>query len=213
MALVLVSPAFADVPVAANSSHSADSTMNLTLPEFISIKRTSEVNTAQAEYDSDYTTLTTKPQMNANFHVITNQPNKVIYLTGTCQCAGGGEEKALYSTDFADEKSLLNLVFANQTVAPTATEVQNITGGTPDATQNANAVSFTLTPAFTYDKDTTGADVTQAVYELGKVTYTVQNGIYDVAYTLGTTANAGTFSTKDTQGLYKATITLSDVNK
>ena len=209
MALMLVSPAYADYTT--NSVHSADSTMTLTLPEFISIKKTSSVESAQAQYDADYTTLTTDNTMNAVFHVITNVPNKVIYLKGTCN-GEDGDTPALYSSNVTGANDMLNLVFANQTVKPTTKSIQNITSGTAAAEQNANAVSFTLKPVFTYDKDSTGAEISSVNYELGKVTYTIQNGIYDVTYTLGQTALANTFSTKDTQGEYKATITLTDVN-
>ena len=209
MAMLLMSPAFAADSYAPNSQHSADSTMVLTVPEFINITKTSAVETATAEFDANYTTLTTNATMNANFRVITNVPNKNVYLKGTC-LADGGDVPALYGGS-ADEEAVLNLVFANDNVKPSSADVANITGGSPAVESNPNAIAFTLTPKFTYDENT-GAKKPVTAFETGKVSYTLQNGVYDVAYTLGTQALAGTFSTKDTFGTYKATLTLTDAN-
>ena len=63
---------------------------------------------------------------------------------------------------------------------------------TPDT--NSGATDPTITPA------------------LGKVTYVLKNGVYDFKYDLIQDATTGTFSTHDSYGTYKATLTLTDTN-
>lgn len=215
MALMLAAPAFAaegDIGNAGNNKTFDSSELSLTLPHFISItKKATSSETATAEFDGNYTTLTPKPQLHSDFHVITNVPNKKIYLKGTCP-VGASELPALFADGFSDHTSTLNLVFANTTVSPDEDDVNHLTGGGIDPKSSANAVAFTLSPNFTFDQEETGAAVTASAFDStkGVVTYTIQNGIYDIVYTLGTSATPGTFSTKDTFGLYKATLLLTD---
>lgn len=203
MALMLAGSAFAATAETANEQ---SSTMVLTVPEFINITKTDSVEEANAEFNADYTTLNTSVTMNAGFHVITNVPDKKIYLKGTCQGADG-VQTALYG----DSAGALNLVFANEQVKPTTAAITNITGKAPAKADNANAVAFSLTPAITPDA-ASGAVDPNAVLADGKVTYTLKNGAYDMVYTLGQTASENTFSTHDTWGTYKATLVLTDAN-
>lgn len=203
MALMLAVPAFA---ATADTTNSQTSTMTLTVPEFINITKTDSVEEANAEFDADYTTLNTSVTMNAGFHVITNVPDKKIYLKGTCQGADG-EQVALYG----DSAGVLNLVFANEQRKPTTAAITNITGKAAAKASNENAIAFSLTPSITAIA-ASGATDPSAVLADGKVTYTLKNGAYDMVYTLGQTALAETFSTHDTWGTYKATLLLTDAN-
>ena len=200
LALMLISPAFA-VP-----SDSAESTMNITVAPFINIKKLSEVNSAQAQFDDEYSTLTTDKALGANFQVINNEVGKVVYLTATCP-SSDGTSKALYGED--DKK--LNIVFSNST-KPTEVHtrhVTNITIGSATAKgDNPNCFALSLTPTIEPDSSS-GAETPSATLEQSSVKYTLKNGIYAMNYAVGQKALANTFSTHDTNGTYQATLTLT----
>lgn len=200
LALMLISPAFAA------PSNSAESTMNITVAPFINIKKLSEVNAANAQFDDDYTTLTTDKALGANFQVINNEVGKVVYLTATCPSTGGNA-KALYGED--DKK--LNIVFSNQTKASEIQDsyITNITSGSATAKgDNPNCFALSLTP--TIEPDTSsGAETPTASLEEQSVKYTLKNGVYAMNYAVGQNALANTFSTHDTNGTYQATLTLT----
>ena len=157
--------------------------------------------------------------MNTQFHVVTNNPDEAIKLTATC-LAGGAQVNALYGTNAQN----LRLIFTNNgTDVGTASRdaeasaVENIMGKNPAIAQNANAIAFTLTPTFAVDS-TFGGTTPTATLEAGGegiqagVKYRITNGAYNFNYTVGTTAIANTFSTHDTDGEYRATLTLSQVS-
>lgn len=203
VALMMMSPA-----VFAAAEDSSASTMTLTVPEFINItKETTSVETANATFDDTYENITIE-QMNADFKVITNKPGQVVQLSGTTN-ASGSDTKAIYGT----AATSFNLVFANTTgVKATVDDITNITNGSPVIASNKNAIAFTVTPTITPDA-ATGATTPNATFDnsAGTVKYILQNGAYDIKYTIGTTAVANTFSTHDTNGDYTATLTLSKV--
>ena len=201
LALMLSVPAFAE------TSPTATSTMQINVPEFINITKESAQEASTASFNDTYTTITLSPAMNANFRVITNKPGDQVKLTGTA-LGGSTQVNALFGTVDA-----LNLVFTNTTSTepPADTAVSNITGGTPAAKDNANAIAFTLTPTIT-PNTASGATTPGKAFATGIATYTLNtSGVYDMSYAVGTTAVANTFSTHDTNGTYKATITLSQV--
>lgn len=200
LALMLISPAFA-VP-----SDSAESTMNITVAPFINIKKLSEVNSAQAQFDDEYSTLTTDKALGANFQVINNEVGKVVYLTATCP-SSDGPSKALYGED--DKK--LNIVFSNSTKPSEVqtSHVTNITSGSATAKgDNPNCFALSLTPTIEPDSSS-GAETPSATLEQSSVKYTLKNGIYAMNYAVGQKALANTFSTHDTNGTYQATLTLT----
>lgn len=200
LALMLISPAFA-VP-----SDSAESTMNITVAPFINIKKLSEVNSAQAQFDDEYSTLTTDKALGANFQVINNEVGKVVYLTATCP-SSDGTSKALYRED--DKK--LNIVFSNSTKPSEVqtSHVTNITSGSATAKgDNPNCFALSLTPTIEPDSSS-GAETPSATLEQSSVKYTLKNGIYAMNYAVGQKALANTFSTHDTNGTYQATLTLT----
>lgn len=206
MALMLVGPAFAA------PENAATSTMTLTVPEFINITKQADcIETATASFDDEYTVINLDAAMNGKYTVITNKPGDKVKISATA-LADGVETPALFGTDADNLKLVLTNIGSGKHAAK-ATAITNCkTGAAID--QNANAICFKLTPVITPDT-TSGAkaplSTTMGDDDFG-VTYVIDNGKYDFAYTLGQTAEAKTFSTHDTNGTYKATLTLSQVN-
>ena len=217
LALMLISPAFAEEGAAA--SKTATSTQIITVPKFINITHDpASVESAGAQFNGTYNVITLDKSMNTQFHVVTNNPDEAIKLTATC-LAGGNQVNALYGADAQN----LRLIFTNSGTdvgtasrAAEATAVTNIMGK-PAIAQNANAIAFTLTPTFAVDSTSGGTTPTATLEAGGKgiqagVKYRITNGAYNFNYTVGTTAIANTFSTHDTDGEYRATLTLSQVS-
>ena len=218
LALMLISPAFAEEGVAA--SKTATATQVITVPKFINITHDpASVESAKAQFNGTYSVITLDKSMNTQFHVVTNNPDEAIKLTATC-LAGGAQVNALYGTNAQN----LRLIFTNNGTdvgtasrAAEATAVENIMGKNPAIAQNANAIAFTLTPTFAVDPNSGGTAPTATLEAAGEgtqagVKYRITNGAYNFNYTVGTTAMANTFSTHDTDGTYKATLTLSQVS-
>lgn len=207
LALMLTVPAFADV---VSGSEKATSTQQITVPPFINITHVdaSSVEAATAGFNATYDEITLDKAMNTQFHVVTNNPDEVIKLTATC-LADGNNVNAIYGSSATE----LNLIFTNNgsdSRAATAAAVTNIIDG-PQKAQNANAIAFVLTPTITPDASS-GAGEATATKETDGVKYALINGAYDFNYSLAQTAVANTFSTHDTDGTYKATLTLSQVS-
>ena len=212
LALMLISPAFAEVVAGSNT---ATSTQIITVPKFINITHDpASVESATAQFNGTYNVITLDKSMNTQFHVVTNNPDEAIKLTATC-LAGKKQVNALYG----DDAKNLRLIFTNNGKDKRAAEATAVTNimGTPAIDQNANAIAFTLTPTFAVDS-TAGGTEPRATLEAGGegiqagVKYRITNGAYNFNYTVGTTAIANTFSTHDTDGTYKATLTLSQVS-
>ena len=205
MALMLISPAFA------TTSESAQSTMTLTVPEFINITKGSCVETATASFNDEYTTINLDKAMSGVYTVITNKPGDKVKISATA-LADGSETPALFGSDADNLKLVLTNIGSGKHAAKASAITNCKTGAAID--QNANAICFKLTPVITPDA-TSGAKAplssTMGDDDYG-VTYTIDNGKYDFTYTLGQTAESKTFSTHDTDGTYKATLTLSQVN-
>lgn len=198
-------------PVFAASSDNATSTMTLTVPEFINITKGSCVETANASFNDEYTTINLDNAMSGIYTVITNKPGDKVKISATA-LAEGVETPALFGTDADNLKLVLTNIGSGKYQAKKSAITNCQTGAAFE--QNANAICFKLTPKVTPD-DTSGAKapLTSEVGEDGYgVTYTIDNGKYNFAYTLAQTAESKTFSTHDTWGTYKATLTLSQAN-
>lgn len=200
LALMLMSTAAYAVP-----SDEATSTLQITVPEFINItKDGSSTETTSATFDDNYSTITLSPSLNAIFNVINNQPGREIYLSATAPTSGGSTT-ALYGDD-ADN---MKIVFTNNSRQPADTSVTNITSGSGTAYKgNPDAIAFAISPTITPDTES-GAEEPQKEFNSNKAKYTIKNGKYKMQYTIGTTAEANTFSTHDTDGTYQATMTLT----
>ena len=199
--------------VFAATSNTATSTMTLTVPEFINITRDeSMIETANATFTDDYKTINLDNAMSAKFTVITNKPGDKVKISATA-LADGGQTPALFGSSAED----LKLVLTNEgsgKYAATVTAIENCKTS-PAIADNANAICFSLKPTIT--PDTASGAKAPLKSELGSgdygVTYTIDNGKYGFSYVLAQTAEANTFSTHDTHGTYKATLTLSQVNQ
>lgn len=196
----------------AATSNTATSTMTLTVNEFINITKDADrVETASATFDDNYSTITLDNNMSAKFTVITNKPNDKVKISATA-LADSTETPALFGSSAEDLKLVLTNIGTGKYAAK-ASAISNCKTGAAIA-DNANAICFKLTPAVTPDS-ASGAK-TPLSSEIGEdgygVTYTIDNGKYGFGYTLAKTAEANTFSTHDTHGMYKATLTLSQVN-
>lgn len=201
MALLLVSPAMATPATSENSI------MQITVPEFINIKKVSETNTATATFDGDYTQITID-QLSASFQVINNLPERAIYLKGTAPVVGDDNAKALYGT-----KDALKLVFTNDSRRPENTSISDIMAGSSGPAGNPNAIAFAITASDKFAPDTSsGAQDPIITFEDNVVKYVISNGVYNPVYTIATSAESNTFSTHDAQGTYKATLTLTTTN-
>lgn len=202
LALMLMSTAAYAAP-----SDEATSTLQITVPEFINItKDGSSTETTSATFDDNYSTITLSPSLNAIFNVINNQPGREIYLSATAPTSGGGGSTAALYGESADA---MKIVFTNSTRQPADTSVTNITSGSGTAyKENPDAIAFAITPTITPDTES-GAEEPQKEFSSNKAKYTIKNGKYKMQYTIGTTAEANTFSTHDTDGTYQATMTLT----
>ena len=206
LALLLVSPAFADPTVYTTQS----SELTLTVPDFfnITIPDGGNYTSAVTITDDAYTALNVTNALVAPFHVVTNKASDGVTLSATAIVAGEGNATApaLYAS--GDD---LHIAFTNTTSTEKATTsaIQNITkNSSRTASENANVIAFSITPSIT-PKANSGAAAPTKVASENTVKYTIVNGEYDFVYTLGQTALPNTFSTMDQSGTYKATLTLS----
>lgn len=203
LALMLTCPAFAA------ASDNAKSTMTLTVPEFINITKNDNcIETATASFDDTYTKITLDNAMSGLYTVITNKPGDKVKITATA-LADGVETPALFGTDDKNLKLVLTNIGTGKNQAK-ATAISNCKTG-PAIADNANAICFSLTPTVTPDAASGAKDpLTATMGDDGYgVTYTIDNGKYGFSYVLNKTAESNTFSTHDTNGTYKATLTLS----
>ena len=196
--------AFAEDPVTA--------TYTLQLPEYLKITATDPGTAGVSSYEDGYTGVNLDKALAGTFTIITNNPDKVVYLQGSTTSSTGAVN-AIFSEDKTDAKKLV-LVFANKTAnhIPTAEHIANITGGSAAIDQNPNAIAFRLAPS-DMTNDILGTTAA-ATWEDGKkqVSYAIDNGTTNFTYTLAQTAYDNTFSTHDTMGDYVATLTMTDTS-
>lgn len=205
MALTLMCPA-----VLADVNNTQTSQLDLTLDYFINITKENESLVGTAAFNDDYTQITNiTPQLVAGYQIITNTKDDKVITVKAESKTDGGNTPSLYQTG-----SNLFIVLTNEDNLPTATAVTNITGGSASYANNANAIAFALTESATADKTDRSAATTDPVYTYtaNQLKYTLKNGIYHFLYTVGTTSVENTFSTHDTNGKYKTTITITDAS-
>ena len=204
LALTLAVPSFAA------TATSLSDEMSFGIGNFFNMTRNAGTHTATTTVDEAYSTLTLTA-MNAGYHVITNKLSDAVQFSAKCTTSTGTAE-ALYA-DSADP-TLLRIVFTNDSNLPLTAAVTNITTNTSvDKTQNAEAIAIAVTPTAKKKANTspTDTDPVAAMDGANAVKYTFNNGEYDFTYNFGTTAVANTFSTHDSVGTYKATLTLTQV--
>lgn len=204
LAFLLMTPAFAAPSDAQSSNYS------LTLDPFLDIQKISEKINTTVTFDDNYANLNLAEALTSSFRVYTNDAEQKIYLYAAAGDLAAADAPALYG-----ENDALKLIFANTSntggsVKATATDVKAVVS-TPQQSKNAFALDLastydisTITPNGAVTKPTATFDKTKGV-----VTYSMQNGIYDLTYLTGVKAVDNSFNTYDTKGVYKATLTLS----
>lgn len=187
----------------------ASTTVNysVTLDDYIKITTPNAALTATSTFADGYTGITIT-NMAGVFDIISNAKTRTMQLSATP--VDGVDPLYAVVFDNANNKGTAKLVFAHTTEVPDGTSISNITGGTnttPDS--NPNAIAFDVTIAHTYDH---GPGTISGEWAEGSpITYTMNNGVSKLTYTIGGANVANTFNTQDQSGTYKATLTLTDV--
>jgi len=208
LALALAVPAAFSAPVATQSD-----TLQFTLSPFFNItKNAPKVYTGAVTVDDAYTTLTVATPMTFGYHVITNNRSDAVKMTAKAESTSGTQVDALGGT--ADNPVI---VFTNTTMPaaekPSKAQVQAAAALNSDKSATPNAIAFNVTPVCKMVDDT-GALADPAATMLlpaadgANIKYTFNNGEYNFDYTIST-ADSTTFSTYDTEGTYKAFITMT----
>lgn len=219
MALMLgISSVYAEEPeytytTAASDSDSAVYTVQL--DQYFNVQAPASIAMSTATYSDDYTSITV-PEMSGIYNVTSNAANKDIYFYATC-LAGSAEVPALYSTAEGQEPWV---IFTNTKIDtadnhnPVVSEeqIEAIREGGAGATASPNAIVLKLgiTPALVEGSYPTSRSISAQTISDNNVKYTIPNCKAKFTCVIGGTAKDDSFSTLDTNGLYSATLYLSD---
>lgn len=205
LAFSLVSPVFAEnlAPgTATGQTSNASAELQLTLPPFIDITTQETTRSSSVTFEDDYSNIKITSPISAQFQVITNsQTGDAVQLTATAGTTAYNALRASSDNDFY-------LVFANTEKVPDEQSIISATSASPKSQDNPNAFAVKVTPKVDTVANTGATEVT-AGYGTNKVKYPLTNGIYTFTYSLATTALDSTFSTLDTNGIYKSTMVLT----
>ena len=191
-------------------SNSGEANYTLELAEFFDIDVNQAGGNSTTTFGTDYETIKIDNAIVGEFEVVSNTDRKDVALTGTCEVDGDATAPAIYGTPDGG----LKIVFANTRVKPTATAVKNLTdGGNDSTTNNANAIAFALVDTYTSTESFSDDELeTDASLSNGVISYGIYNGKHTFTYTVSAAgAVDNSFSTIDTNGTYKATLTFTDV--
>ena len=180
---------------------------SLDLQPFLDIE-TVTANTqtsSNTSFSGNYTGITIDTPLKGEFQVIGNQTTQSVALTATCQ-AGGAAQDALYNV--SGDGGGLRIIFTNNTNAADANDLTTMKTSYTTAS-SPNAIAFTVSPTFKHEETPTAGFLNTPALSDGKIVYEVANGKHTFTYTIGTTAADSSFSTLDTNGTYKATLTMS----
>ena len=182
----------------------------LNLAEYLKITTTTTPQPSTVSFADNYASATIDTALAGGFTVISNKVSKDIYLQGTA-VTSNGSANALYAKD--SDPSKLKLVFTNQSHKPANTAVTNITGGSPVLASNPDAIAFAITVATpTHDNFSDNGITPSWDADKQQVKYTIKNGTSVFGYSISGTNEAKTFDTHDTDGTYKATLTMTDTS-
>lgn len=204
---------FAAVEKGANTvgeSSNATAEYQLNLAEYLKITTTTTPQPSTVSFADDYVSATIDTALAGGFTVISNKVSKDIYLQGSAITSGDGSANALYSP--GSDPSKLKLVFTNQSHQPANTAVTNITGGSPVLASNPDAIAFAITATSTHDNFPDDGITPSWDADKKQVKYTIKNGTSVFGYSISGTNEANTFDTHDTDGIYKATLTMTDTS-
>lgn len=176
------------------------------LADFVKITTRTETNvlsSASSSYNTDYGSVRMGTALSADFDIISNAEQRKVKLAATCP---GGTNAIKHVSD-----TTFQLVFGNSEHVPTADDVSGILG-TPTAANNANAIGFlvTLTPTRTLGPDSS-TPIKSTTWNTDHIEYVIQNGHTNLSYAVAQDNVANTFNTYDMDGLYTATLTMTDM--
>ena len=187
---------------------------SLDLKDYAQITTKTSQTTANGTYDANYTGLTLTSDMTANFEVITNQPRTVV-LSSTPSVTGA--TTGLYGYD--SNNHTFYLVFAKDGAAE-SDAIDAIVGAAPGSAKvaespNAFGVRFDkVNVSAVHNEGDDGdapADITGVQQEgKGDITFTIPNGVSTLSFKSYKIIQNDTFNTRDTNGTYKAKLTLTD---
>ena len=209
-ALVL---AFTAVPTfaATQGTGEATNTYSINVPDYFNVTQVSATTSSGAvTVGTDMATLTWDDTMGVTYKVVNNVPDKKFYLKATCPATGTPKAfGAALSDAGANTQATVKLAFANTLSGQTAgaAAVTSALSADPNPAENANviAVLFTCAPA-----TITNGTIDSRTMTSQEIVYQIDQGTYQFPYTMGTEAEAGTFSSHDAKGTYQATITITD---
>ena len=190
-------------------SETANVQYQLNLSDYVKITEHSTSGTVNAKYTQDYENLNLTGNFTAMFKVITNKPRNVVL---TAPCINDAGIPSLYG--LTGDHSF-NLVFVNTNATDFDTKsVTAITGGStkPDDNPDAFAVNFKATDVSTVHNNGDSADKTETITSSEAdhvITFAIPNGVSTLNFQ-STDVIQTTFNTRDTKGLYKAQLILTD---
>lgn len=189
---------------------------DLTLPEFFNVKATAPT-ASPVTFDDNYTVGTIKTTLSGNFHVISNTNTKDVYIYATCPTSDDGDVAALYGAD----ASSLKLIFTNtgqdalgaaagtEALGATVEGMRKVGGAAAKDSPNAVAFNLTVKPTMVANSYPAGATIAEGTVDDNNLKFTIPNCKVDFACDVNGTTQDNSFSTLDTNGLYRATLYLS----
>lgn len=206
LALALCTPmAFAE-GVTDGQNPKSSTVFSVTLPEYLKIS----VNTASfaktVTYTDNYASASLE-SINPVFTVITNNPARDLYLEADCNIAGAKPLFSVTEGTGSSAKEFLYLALANEGRA-TANAVNSAMS--VDGSEHPDVIVVSLTP--TLDNDNYGPSAITSTWDTAnsRIHYVAKNGTNTFSYTTGTSIEPNSFSTHDTMGTYKVTLTMTN---
>lgn len=201
------------------------------VPAFLDITATAPAAAATVTPNADYTNITVST-ISGTFDVISNTDTKDIFFYGTCN-TGSGAVPALYSTTTGEGGSAVTdykLIFTNSQIGEVnnvpveADDIAAVREGSVDPTKSPNAIVLKLGISSLLEE---GSYPTKIIEEGGanivavsapvadgkNIKYTIPNCKVKFTCSVGGSAMDSSFSTLDTNGMYQATLYLSDVKQ
>ena len=202
LALAFCAPAV----MADDQTTNASTVFQLELPKYLKITSEKANITKTVTYDNDYAGANLEA-MTAKFTVITNDPAQKVYLQATC-IASGGTANALFSP--TEDPAALFVALSNEGAAPEAATVAKATSATKSDTPNV--ILLGITPSYTHDNFGNAGVSPSWDNTNGQAAYVIKNGTATLSYLTGTKVESNSFSTHDTYGTYKATLTMTQTS-
>ena len=191
---------------AEGESPSANAVYQLNLPEYLKIATTTANPATDVTFDDDYAGANLESAITGSFKVVTNLPTRAVYLQATC-AVEGDTALALYSPDADPTK--IYIVLTNEDHLPTASAVTAARGGSSDKAATPDTIALALTPTTAHDNFPSNGIKAKWDNAKNQIEYTILNGTGTFDYTTSEKVEPTSFSTHDTKGTYKATLTMT----